>query len=327
MSDYQPSTHTVNWKQEDPLVSKKKSPALLIAALLGGVAVTVAFYAVLGFFLIQFAPLLNVEVEPPEEEVLLDVAMFEEPKVEEPEPEPIPEPEPEPEPEIEEPEPEPEPEPEVKEPEPEPEPKPEIKEPEPEPEPEPTPEVKEPEPEPNPDPPSSMKAVELEGLTMESTVSNSDFAIKQGKGIDSGKITNKYVDPKRFDKIKVGNGNGDGSGTASGSGTSQGKKITSAPKKVCKAVKAKPIKQVKVPKSKYPAEAKRRGVEGELTAILTVDKSGNVTAVKVIKSAGYGFDELAIDAFKKWKFKPAEKNCAPVGVKIRYNYRFTLDSY
>ena len=171
-----------------------------------------------------------------------------------------------------------------------------------------------------------MKAVELEGLTMESTVASGDFAIKQGKGIDSGKITNKYVDPKRFDKIKVGNGNGDGSGDGTGSGTAQ-KKTSTRPPRQCKPVKAKPIKQVKVPQSQYPPEAKRRGIEGQVTAIVSVNEKGNVTAVKVVKSAGYGFDELAVEAFKKWKFSPKEENCSPVSTKIRYNYKFTLDSY
>ena len=171
-----------------------------------------------------------------------------------------------------------------------------------------------------------MKAVELEGLTMESTVANGDFAIKQGKGIDSGKITNKYVDPKRFDKIKVGNGNGDGSGDGTGSGTGQ-KKTTTRPAKQCDPVKAEPIKRYKVPESQYPPEAKRRGIEGQVVAIVSVDEKGNVTGVKIIKSTGYGFDKLAEDAFKKWKFSPKQENCVAVSTKIRYTYNFTLDTY
>lgn len=149
------------------------------------------------------------------------------------------------------------------------------------------------------------------------------MAIKVGTGIKTGKTTGKYVDPDRFGKIKVGKGDGDGYG----SGTGTGNKTVKAPVKKCDPVKAKPIKQVKVPPSAYPPAAKRRGIEGTLVALLYLDEKGNVERVKVTKTLGYGFDELAIDAFKKWKFTPAEKNCSPTKTVVRYNYTFSLDPY
>ena len=135
-----------------------------------------------------------------------------------------------------------------------------------------------------------MKAVHLDGLTMDSMAATGDFAMKQGEGIKTGKVTNKYVDPNRFGKIKVGKGDGDGYGSGTGKGN---KTVKAPPKKTCKPVKAKPIKQVKVPPSAYPPAAKRRGIEGTMVALLSVDDKGNVTKVKVVKPLGYGFDELS----------------------------------
>ena len=170
-----------------------------------------------------------------------------------------------------------------------------------------------------------MKAVELEGLTDDSLSMEGSFTIKAGKGISGGKITNKYVDPKRMDKIIVGNGNGDGSGTGTGSGTA--KATTTAPRKMCKSKKAKIKSRVKVPDSKYPAEAKRRGIEAEVIGILSVSATGKVTGVKIVKPAGYGFDELAKEYFMKWKFTPAEKNCVKISSQVRIINRFTLTQY
>ena len=168
-----------------------------------------------------------------------------------------------------------------------------------------------------------MDPVELEGLTMESTVEGGDFAIKQGVGINTGKMGKKYVDPNRFDKIKTGTGRGDGSGDGTGEGTRR-----PTPARNCKDIKAKRLPGFyTVPSSQYPTVAKRRGVEAKVVALLTVSASGKVTKVNVIKKGGYGFDELAVEAFKKWKFDPAEQNCERVESKIRYTYDFVLDPY
>lgn len=311
-----------SWQRFDPLARERQSAGRTAGLLIVGLIATAAFYVLLGAALIIFAPMLNSEKDPAEKYEELNVTMVTEPPPEPP-PEPIEEAVPEPEPK---PEPEPEPEPEPK-----PEPKPEPNPPQPDPEPRPEPEV-EPEPTDEPPPeepvvdeePASMDPVELEGLTMESTVEGGDFAVKQGTGIKSGKIGDRYVDPDRFDKIKTGKGDGDGSG----SGTGKGTRKPAPPPGTCKDVKAKRLDGFyTVPPSKYPAAARRRGIEGRVVALLTVNTKGRVTDVQVVKSAGYGFDELAVDAFKRWKFKPAEKNCEKVETQIRYTYDFELDPY
>jgi protein TonB len=80
--------------------------------------------------------------------------------------------------------------------------------------------------------------------------------------------------------------------------------------------------EVKIP---YPEEAKRAGVEGTVRLRITVDFEGHVTEVKVLSGPGYGLDEAAREALKRFKFKPAMKAGEAVSTTITYNYTFLLD--
>jgi len=80
--------------------------------------------------------------------------------------------------------------------------------------------------------------------------------------------------------------------------------------------------EVKIP---YPEEAKRAGVEGTVRLRITVDFEGHVTEVKILSGPGYGLDEAAREALKRFKFKPAMKAGEAVSTTITYNYTFLLD--
>lgn len=75
----------------------------------------------------------------------------------------------------------------------------------------------------------------------------------------------------------------------------------------------------------YPEEAKRAGVEGTVRLRITVDFEGHVTEVKILNGPGYGLDEAAREALKRFKFKPAMKAGEAVSTTITYNYTFLLD--
>jgi protein TonB len=248
----------------------------------------------------------------------VEVAVVEkEPEPPEP-PQPDPEPEPPPEP--------PEKPPEEPAPEPEPQP-PEPREPEPEPEPTPKPEPQPKEPPPEPDPDrqesaqkeaESMKAVELEGLTMESTVEGGEGpTMKVGKGIESGKITDNYVDPDRMDSIQTGDGDGAGRGGSDTPGTG------SAPRN-CPEQGASVKNKVRVSPDDYPMQAKRRGIEGEIVGLVTVSTDGSVQSVEIVEGLGSGLDGLAREAFQQWTFEPARRDCQAVRSKVRVRHRFNL---
>src|SRR5207249_10138745 len=46
----------------------------------------------------------------------------------------------------------------------------------------------------------------------------------------------------------------------------------------------------------YPPEARAAGLSGTVSLELTVDSTGNVSGVKVVRAAGFGFDDSAVAA-------------------------------
>jgi protein TonB len=75
----------------------------------------------------------------------------------------------------------------------------------------------------------------------------------------------------------------------------------------------------------FPEEARRLKLEGKVTLRLGIDRRGMIRSVKVVKGAGYGFDEAAIKSLKVYKWAPAKDNKGgPVDMVITYGYTFSL---
>ncbi|MFH2035749.1 MAG: energy transducer TonB [Candidatus Zixiibacteriota bacterium] len=76
----------------------------------------------------------------------------------------------------------------------------------------------------------------------------------------------------------------------------------------------------------YPELAKKAGFEAVVWVKALVDKDGDVRQAMVLKSSGSagGFDEAAVAAAYKCKFKPAIQNGRPVAVWVSYSVEFTL---
>jgi len=61
------------------------------------------------------------------------------------------------------------------------------------------------------------------------------------------------------------------------------------------------------PAAVYPGRAVLRGLEGTVHLTLTVDPSGAVIAVELVKSSGHGsLDRAAIEAARGYRFEPGE---------------------
>jgi len=75
----------------------------------------------------------------------------------------------------------------------------------------------------------------------------------------------------------------------------------------------------------YPSELKREGISGMVTMAITVDEKGDVIEASVKKSTRSEFEQPAIDAVKRWKFKPAKKGGAPVAVQVVIPVKFSVD--
>jgi protein TonB len=75
----------------------------------------------------------------------------------------------------------------------------------------------------------------------------------------------------------------------------------------------------------YPRRAQTRGIEGYVVLEFTVSKSGRVTDPRVIEAEPPNmFNQAAIDAVKKFKYKPRIVNGEPIevpGVKHRITFR------
>lgn len=75
----------------------------------------------------------------------------------------------------------------------------------------------------------------------------------------------------------------------------------------------------------YPFLAKRNNIEGSVTLRFIVDSEGNVVEPEVSKSEPEGvFDEAALEAISKYKFKPAVKNGKNVDCIVNAPMKFEL---
>lgn len=82
------------------------------------------------------------------------------------------------------------------------------------------------------------------------------------------------------------------------------------------------LREVKAP---YPADAKRDGIEGVVECKVELWDDGTVRSVKVVRSLHPSLDAAAVDALKKFLFKPAQVDGKPVQYTIpRYSFRFEL---
>ncbi len=75
----------------------------------------------------------------------------------------------------------------------------------------------------------------------------------------------------------------------------------------------------------YPRELRNQGISGVVMVKVTIDEQGNVTATAVSKSSNEGFNNFAMDAVKKWKFKPAQQDGNPVGITVTIPIKFVAD--
>ena len=149
-------------------------------------------------------------------------------------------------------------------------------------------------------PPEAPKVVPIVvGISMSSTTQAGGFAVQVGN-TTYGKTSDKIVDAadvKAYNAPKYAPpGSADTEPVALG--------------------------DVKVP---YPEEAKKNEIEGSVLLNVSVDASGLVTSVSIIRGPGYGLNEAAREAMKRFKFRPATKGGEAVATSLVYTYTFLLD--
>jgi len=73
----------------------------------------------------------------------------------------------------------------------------------------------------------------------------------------------------------------------------------------------------------YPREAQERGIQGDVLLQATIDAKGNLTNLKAVQGDPI-LVKAAMDAVKKWRYKPYILNGEPVDVETMIKIQFHL---
>lgn len=78
------------------------------------------------------------------------------------------------------------------------------------------------------------------------------------------------------------------------------------------------------PEAEFSDEARRAKYQGVVAVWIIIDAQGNVQSPRVVRSLGMGLDEKALEAVRKYKFRPAMKDGKPVPVGMTVEIDFHL---
>jgi TonB family protein len=79
------------------------------------------------------------------------------------------------------------------------------------------------------------------------------------------------------------------------------------------------------PDASFSDEARRAKYQGICLVSVTVDAEGNIQDPQIVRGLGMGLNEKAIEAVRRYKFKPAMKDGkTPVPVKVNIAVNFKL---
>jgi len=76
--------------------------------------------------------------------------------------------------------------------------------------------------------------------------------------------------------------------------------------------------------AEYSKEARSAQLEGTVYLSVRIDTSGQPVEVHILRGLGMGLDEKAIEALKKWQFKPASQDgrTVPFETVVEVNFRY-----
>lgn len=75
----------------------------------------------------------------------------------------------------------------------------------------------------------------------------------------------------------------------------------------------------------YPYELKQAGVTGKVVLGFILDSHGNVRDIYVISSSNAAFEQPAIQALERWRFRPGRKAGKAVNTRMIQPFNFTLN--
>jgi periplasmic protein TonB len=78
------------------------------------------------------------------------------------------------------------------------------------------------------------------------------------------------------------------------------------------------------PEAEFSDEARREKYQGTCMVALIVDAHGNPQSLRVVQHLGMGLDEKALEAIRRYRFKPAMKDGKPVAAMMTVEVDFLL---
>lgn len=131
---------------------------------------------------------------------------------------------------------------------------------------------------------------------------------------DGGSVIDLELTVQRLDEAPVAAPSAGGPGTDS---------APQGPVAAGQLAEASPLSMTPAPK--YPVEAARQGIGGEVMLLVTVDAEGSVRDVQVEKSTPPGvFDAATLEAARRWRFAPLLEEGKPVQGQVRVPVTFEL---
>jgi TonB family protein len=122
--------------------------------------------------------------------------------------------------------------------------------------------------------------------------------------------------------IGSGKGGGVGSGIGTGFGPGEGGGIGGGVFRMGGGVSAPSLLSKVEPE--YSEEARKAKYQGTVLLYVEVDTNGRAQNMRVLHSLGLGLDEKAMEAVKKWRFRPGMKDGKPVTVVATIEVNFRL---
>jgi periplasmic protein TonB len=119
-----------------------------------------------------------------------------------------------------------------------------------------------------------------------------------------------------------GSGGGAGSGIGPGVGPGYGGGIGGGVYRVGGGVSA--PRALFAPDPEYSEEARKAKYQGTVVLWVVIGADGKPREMRVQRSLGMGLDQKAIEAVRRWKFEPAQKDGVPVAVQVHIEVNFRL---
>jgi TonB family protein len=126
-------------------------------------------------------------------------------------------------------------------------------------------------------------------------------------------IVNLEGEPPPEEELEAGAGEGEPQPPASAGTSREGAASAVEPAAVLKRVE--PV---------YPELPRRAGIEGTVELEVSIDASGKLTDVEVVRGLPLGLSEAATDAVRRWSFQPARGPNGPISSRKTVRIRFAL---